>query len=82
MTINQLRTERLAYFRELKRAIRQVDTAQEKLERYAERVIERKKNIPDMGDFQTMNNDFEELGQAVSQLGRSLEGGMGLFFEG
>lgn len=50
-TINQLRQERLAFFRELKRLYRAVDTAQEAVERQIQGVLDRRRNVPEDKDF-------------------------------
>lgn len=78
-TINQLRTERLAYFRELKRALRTVDTEVEKAERKIESVLNRKRDVPETVDFEQITQTVEELGKTLIALDNVLSLGAALF---
>jgi len=50
-TINQMRQERFAIFRELKRQLRPVDTELEYQERKIQQVLDRKRNVPEVSDL-------------------------------
>lgn len=50
-TINQMRQERFAIFRELKRKLRPVDTELEYQERKIQQVLDRKRNVPEVSDL-------------------------------
>lgn len=78
-TINQLRTERLAYFRELKRALRSVDTEVEKVERRIESVIQRKRDVPEITDFEHVTQIIQTLGETLMALETILRAGEVLF---
>lgn len=81
-TINQLRTERLAYFRELKSRLRPVDTLVQKAERRIERVLERKRDIPSAEDFNAVLQTMFEAMEAIDQFLGVSESGGALFPEG
>jgi hypothetical protein len=78
-TINQLRTERLAYFRELKRGLRTVDSAIEKAQRKVDSVIARKRDVPEVNDFEQITETIQALGEAARALSAILEAGALLF---
>lgn len=78
-TINQLRTERLAYFRELKRGLRTVDSAIEKAQRKVDGVLARKRDVPEVNDFETITEQIQLLGEAARALSAILEAGALLF---
>jgi len=78
-TINQLRVERLAYFRELKRGLRTVDTAIEKAQRKVDGVLARKRDVPEVNDFESITEQIQALGEAARALSAILEAGALLF---
>lgn len=78
-TINQLRTERLAYFRELKRALRAVDTELEKVERRIDQVLNRKRNVPEVNDFESVTQTTQALGEKLRSFDQTLDQGVALF---
>lgn len=78
-TINQLRTERLAYFRELKRALRSVDSEVEKVERKIDQVLNRKRNVPEVDDFEMVTATTQAMGEKLRQFDNALDQGVTLF---
>lgn len=51
-TINEIARERRQAFRQLLRELRDVDSALEKAERYAKRVLARKRDVPTTQDLE------------------------------
>jgi len=78
-TINQLRQERFAYFRELKRALRSVDTEVEKAERRIETVLNRKRNVPETADWEQVTQVIQTLGETLRALDNILAAGAAIF---
>lgn len=78
-TINQLRQERLAYFRELKRTLRPVDTSVEKMERAINRIVSRTRDVPEVGDYQLMVQQLEEMLALLVTLEKLLQAGRAIF---
>lgn len=79
-TINQLRQERRAYFQELKRQLRPVDSAVEKMQRLNERILGRTRDVPETADWEQMVEELESLLQVLTQLERLLRAGEAIFF--
>lgn len=78
-TINQLRIERLAYYRELKRGLRGVDTQVEDMKRQVDRILSRRRNVPEVADFQTSTRNLKQILDALVQLEKILETGRAIF---
>lgn len=72
-TINQLRIERFAIFRELKRTLRDVDTATQAAERRIERVLSRKRDVPDQGDLLEVMNLVAAIADAAAAMAGTTE---------
>lgn len=81
-TINQLRVERLAYFRELKRALRPIDSAVEKAQRHVDRVLDRKRNVPETQDWLQFDQIGFELAEALEQMATVAVRGNAIFGSG
>lgn len=78
-TINQLRQERQAYFRELKRVLKPVDTAVEKLQRFNQRILDRKRDIPEVSDYEQAMQELESLLQTLVAVQKLLDTGRAIF---
>lgn len=78
-TINQLRVERNAFFRELKRAHRSVDSVGEKLERQVDQILNRKRNVPETNDYLKAVENYRNWIEALEQFERVLDSGGQLF---
>lgn len=78
-TINQLRRERLAFFAELKRALRDVDSAIESNERLINRVLGRRLNVPEQTDYEKFVSGLTATIQAIAALERVVQTGTGIF---
>ena len=51
LTINQLRSERFKGIKEIKKAVRSIDTAVEQVQRRIERILARKRDVPTERDL-------------------------------
>lgn len=60
-TINELARERRAVVSNLRRTLKGVDTQQEKLERYLNRLISRKRKIPELDDLAQISTMLANL---------------------
>jgi len=72
-TINQLIRERKNVYRELKRAMRRLDSYQEEAERMINRVLARKRSVPDVEDYSELIQKVAEVGSAHNSLQHLLE---------
>lgn len=79
VNVNQLKRERLAIFREFKRAMRRVDSAQEAAERLINRVLARKSFAPDTEDFLQLIALLKETGGRNADLLKLAEQNVGNF---
>lgn len=69
--INEVGRQRRAFWREMKRRIRALDTAQERLERTSARILARKRNIPtdsDLAEGLSQAREVENRLLAVAEL--------------
>lgn len=70
-TINQLRRERIAFYKELKRGVRSLDSAVERLQRHVDSVLDRRRDLPETSDLEQF---LYILYQEVSAATVNLEG--------
>lgn len=75
LTINQLIRERRKTLNELKRKLKAVDTLQEAQERFLERVLSRKKKLPEAQDLKYLATKLDQMVTAVSAYQRELDKG-------
>lgn len=78
-TINQLRVERLAYYRELKRLHRNVEVAENALDRQIQSILDRRRNVPETDDFQETIQRARNVAEALSQFDQALSQGQSVF---
>lgn len=78
-TINQLRIERRAYFAELKKAARTVDTDVEKVQRKINSVLARSRDVPEESDYQTVVDQLEMLLNSLVAMKNLLDSGRAIF---
>ena len=78
-TINQLRQERLAFFREIKRATRPVDSAVEQMQRYVQRILDRRRDVPEETEFQELARLLQQIVELLVLLEKVLEAGGAVF---
>ena len=74
-SINVIRRERKNFYKELKKALKAVDTAQEKTERQINRVLSRKSNWPDVEDLKTTAQLSKVVIQKMTAFERLLQKG-------
>ena len=78
-TINQLRIERRAYFQELKRSARSVDSGVEKLQRLVDRVLDRRRDVPESLDWEKAVQELNNLLDLLVALEKIVESGRAIF---
>ena len=78
-TINQLRQERLAFFREVKRSLKAVDTAVESAQRYNTRILGRTRDVPETVEYEEMMRLVVLVLEALAALQKLLEVGAPIF---
>ena len=67
-TLNEIVRGRKAYWRELKRLDRSLDTAQERLQRRINAVLTRKRNVPTVDDLSAALSDVVQIESALVAL--------------
>lgn len=72
-TINELIRQRKSIFRDLKRSMRTVDTFQESAQRLINRVLSRRRSIPDYNDYIELVGKCRETESAHNDLLKLLE---------
>ena len=78
-TINELIRQRKSVYRDLKRAMRIVDTYQEAAQRTINRVLARRRSIPDNNDYIELVGKCRETESAHNELLKLLEQYAGVF---
>jgi hypothetical protein len=77
--VNELIGQRTEVFKGFKRAMRSLDTVQEKAERFINQVLQRKAKIPDAQDYQKLIQMLREIGVRHDQLVRIAESSSNIF---
>lgn len=71
--LNALIRERKSLLRQLKANLRKVDSRLEISQRSIDRMLKRKRNVPDMTDYQKMVDDATQLNTSLEEYIYSLE---------